>query len=106
MVRISPSFTPNWLAGAPALMLWARRASSLSPLSCSSTSLTFMATIVQRLANENGDPAPGVIESRHEQARGGLEVVGPTARGPPLVRRDRRGTGDSRSAHAKPHRHR
>src|SRR6185295_12067470 len=44
---MSPSFTPNWLSGAPALALCLRRASSPRDLSCVRTSLTVMAGIIQ-----------------------------------------------------------
>src|SRR5579863_8299518 len=45
---MSPSFTPNWLSGAPAFVLWARRASSPRDSSCARISLTVMLTIITR----------------------------------------------------------
>src|SRR5882724_11698337 len=44
---MSPSFTPNWLSGAPAFVLWARRASSPRDLSRARISLTVMPTIIR-----------------------------------------------------------
>src|SRR3954447_23618809 len=39
---MSPSFTPNWLSGAPAFVLWARRVSLPRDSSCARISLTVM----------------------------------------------------------------
>src|SRR5436309_4958621 len=44
---MSPSFTPNWLSGAPAFVLWARRASSPRDLSRARISLTVMPRIIR-----------------------------------------------------------
>src|SRR5688500_12326343 len=44
---MSPSFTPNWLSGAPAFALCLRRASSPRDLSWARISLTVMPTIIR-----------------------------------------------------------
>src|SRR4051794_22342498 len=67
---MSPSFTPNWLSGAPAFVLWARRASSPRDSSCARISLTVMPTTPAggtRLTSGRACRVPDLL-SRHESA--------------------------------------
>src|SRR5271165_6649281 len=49
---MSPSFAPNWLSGAPAFVLCARRVSSPRDLSYARISLTVMATIIRAILSK------------------------------------------------------